>query len=599
MLGKCSFFNLIQNYLKEKLNLAEGKLKINVNFNDRGDFTLPLFEISKKQNKEMDSVARDIQDFFKNERYVTTSYENGFLDFYLDPVYVMTKYLSKDSRLQDTESKRRDFNLESSNLQSSIKKVVFEFSSPNIAKPFTIGHLRSTNIGSALSNIFEYTGDTVVRLNYLGDWGTQFGKLLYAYKNYFDKQKPLDLYTLNALYVRFHTEQEKNKDLETIAQNIFKDLENGDRELHNLWERFYSISINYFNGIYKKLNVRFDDIESESLYIQEAKSLTRELLQKGIAKISQDATIVDLEDEKMGVVILQKKDESTIYFSRDLSAILSRFEKYKFDAMFYVVGKEQQLHFRQLYNVAEKIDGSLKGKLIHIPFGHFRFKGEKISTREGKVIYFEEVMNKGVEKVENILKNRAQNTEYRIQDIPEMAEKIAISALKYYDLKNHIIKDIDFSWDEALNFDGNTGPYILYGLVRIKSLFRKFNEKFRLAEPTVGGTQGIPTDTAVDPADFDSIDITRVAQQKQINYLLRKILLSYDFILLAKSTLEPNILCNYIFDLLKIFNNYYQNVKIITEDEKESLNNLCPFLLLRDVIRTYIKLLGLEEIEFM
>ncbi len=586
MLNKFSFFNLIKNYLQEKLDVADVKLKVNVNFNDRGDFTLPLFEMSKKRNKEITSLAQDIQELFKDKKYLKTSYENGFLDFYLDPLHI-TEYIGKGiiSPEPIASSERENFAVESFNLRSSVKRVVFEFSSPNIAKPFTIGHLRSTNIGMALSNIFEYTGDTVVRINYLGDWGTQFGKLLYAYKSVKGEdlevessaQQSFDVYTLNSLYVKFHTEAEKNKELLTAAQDVFRQLEQGNPQFLSLWRNFCLVSMEYFNNIYTKLNAKFDTIESESLYVEKAKALTNKLMQKGLAKVSQDAIIINLENEKLGVAILQKKDESTIYFSRDLAALLSRFEKYKFDTIFYIVGKEQQLHFKQLYTVAVKIDESLKGKVIHIPFGHFRFKGEKISTREGNIIYFEEVLQKGIEKVKTMLGNRIQNTDERIQ----LAERIAISALKYYDLKNHIIKDIDFSWDEALNFDGNTGPYILYGLVRIKSLFRKFREKFG-KEPY-----------------FNSIDITRAAQQKQINYLLRKILLYYDFILLAKSASQPNILCNYIFDLLKIFNNYYQKIKIITDDEEGTLHNLYPFSLLLSVLRIYIELLGLEEVEFM
>lgn len=552
-----SFFNFIESSLKETLGTADIKLKINVNFNDRGDFTLPLFEISKHQNVDMEILVQRIQQFFVDKKYISLSYKNGFLDFYLEPLYIIQE---KDNR---GFIYKNDYP----------EKIIFEYSSPNIAKPFTIGHLRSTDIGNALANVFEYTGDKVIRLNYLGDWGTQFGKLLYAYNKYYNSQNPLNLYTLNDLYIRFHNEAEKNKEIESAAQMLFNELEKGDEKLYKLWERFYSISLEYFDEIYKKLNVQFNDIERESMYIQKAKAITQEILQKGIARISQDAIIVDMENENMGVAILQKKDESTIYFSRDLAALFSRFERYNFDRIYYVVGKEQQLHFKQLCNVAQKVNGLLKGKVVHIPFGHFRLKGEKIATREGRIIYFEEVLEKGIEKI--------MQKEDKAEQDERKAEKIAMSALKYYDLKNRIIKDIDFSWDEALQFDGNTGPYILYGLVRIKSLFRNFKIKFG-KEP-----------------DFEKVDLKKIITKEQIIYLMRKILLYYDFILLAKSNTEPSILCNYIFDLLKIFNNYYQTVRIITSDENESVNNLYPFLLLGQVLRTYIHLLGLEEIEVM
>lgn len=552
-----SFFNFIESSLKETLGTADIKLKINVNFNDRGDFTLPLFEISKHQNVDMEILVQRIQQFFVDKKYISLSYKNGFLDFYLEPLYIIQE---KDNR---GFIYKNDYP----------EKIIFEYSSPNIAKPFTIGHLRSTDIGNALANVFEYTGDKVIRLNYLGDWGTQFGKLLYAYNKYYNSQNPLNLYTLNDLYIRFHNEAEKNKEIESAAQMLFNELEKGDEKLYKLWKRFYSISLEYFDEIYKKLNVQFNDIERESMYIQKAKAITQEILQKGIARISQDAIIVDMENENMGVAILQKKDESTIYFSRDLAALFSRFERYNFDRIYYVVGKEQQLHFKQLCNVAQKVNGLLKGKVVHIPFGHFRLKGEKIATREGRIIYFEEVLEKGIEKI--------MQKEDKAEQDERKAEKIAMSALKYYDLKNRIIKDIDFSWDEALQFDGNTGPYILYGLVRIKSLFRNFKIKFG-KEP-----------------DFEKVDLKKIITKEQIIYLMRKILLYYDFILLAKSNTEPSILCNYIFDLLKIFNNYYQTVRIITSDENESVNNLYPFLLLGQVLRTYIHLLGLEEIEVM
>ncbi len=522
---------------------------------------MPLFEIAKKINKTPQDIYEIIKDAFIKEKFIYTNFAKGFIDFYFDPIQIL-----KNDEDRFTFKNQRP------------EQIVFEFSSPNIAKPFTIGHLRSTNIGVVLSNIFERVGNNIIRLNYLADWGTQFGKLLYAYENFYhgDHGGELDIYSLNNLYIRFHTEAQNKPEIEDKAREIFRNLECADKTLSTLWQKFYDISVAYFKKIYEKLNVKFDDIESESCYIKDAKKLTEELLKKGIAKVSQDAIIADLENKRLGIGILQKKDESTIYLSRDLAALICRFNKYKFDKIFYVVGKEQQLHFKQLSEIAVRIEPRLKDKIVHIAFGHFRFKGEKISTREGKIIYFEDVLSRGIEKVTKILIERKD-----IIDVNNISEKIALTALKYYDLKNHIIKDIDFSWDEALNFDGNTGPYILYTLVRIKSLFKKFKEKFGC------------------DVSFESIPLEKLSQSEDINYLLRKILLYFDFILLAKNTREPNILCNYIFDLLKIFNNFYQRVKIIKDDKNESETLLYPVSLLQGVTREYINLFGIQEIDVM
>jgi arginyl-tRNA synthetase len=578
MLYKYSFFNYINTKLKELFGIDELKLKVNVNFNEYGDYTLPLFDIAKKLNTAPDDVYDKIKDYFDRiftkigKKYFSLSYKNGFLDFYLQPEHLLSEV--EQELVYKTDKKR----------------VVFEFSSPNIAKPFTIGHLRSTNIGFVLSNIFEYCQDEVVRLNYLGDWGTQFGKLIYAYKNFCSETDP-DLYTLNSLYIKFHTESQKNHQLEELAGRIFAELEKGNREWKTLWEKFYSVSIEYFNRIYKKLGVNFDSIESESMYINEAQELTQKLLKDNIAKVSQDAVIVDLQEKNLGVALLRKKDEATIYLSRDIAALLSRYKKYKFDVIYYVVGKEQLLHFKQLHEIAKALDSTLEKKVVHIPFGHFRFKGEKIATREGNIVYFEEVMERGIQKVKKILENRIHSEEHKTLTLQELAESIAISALKYYDLKNSIIKDIDFSWDEALNFDGNTGPYVLYSLVRINSLFKKFYEKtgkdFK--------TEYIP----YSPSSATKINPAKIIKRKELEFLLRKILAYYDFVLLAKNALSPHILCNYIFDLLKSFNNFYEQVKIITDDEEGTVNLLYPVFLLAEVVRRTVFLLGLKEVEYM
>jgi arginyl-tRNA synthetase len=559
ILPKYSFFNFLKNRIKNFLGEAVSTLKINVNFDEFGDFSLPLFGIAKKLNKGIDEVATIIKDELKDLTDFNLIYKNGYLNFHLQA-------------LQIVRNPKNEYVYKNENPLN----CVFEFSSPNIAKPFSIGHLRSTDIGWALSNVFESAEDKVIRINYLGDWGTQFGKLIYAYQN-FNTQEPPTLDTLTNLYVKFHTEAQKNPLLEEKAREIFKQLENKDEKLLKLWQKFYNISMEYFNKIYNKLGVRFDVFEGESFYTKNAKELTELLLAKKIAEVSQDAVIVDLQNEKLGVAILQKKDGSTIYLARDLATIIERFKKFNFDKIFYIVGKEQILHFKQLIKIATLFEPKLSEKIVHIPFGHFRFGGEKIATREGNIVYFEDVLKKGIEKVKEIVSAREE-----VEKTDEaLYEKIALSAIKYYDLKNSIEKDIDFSWEEALNFDGNTGPYILYGLVRLKSLLRKFEEKF--------GKK----------VQFQNIEFSQIEKSPQLSFLLRKALLFYDFVLLCKNTAQPYILCNYLFDLLKTFNNFYERVRIITSEIKESETNLFIVEVLKEVVSFYICLLGLEELEIM
>ncbi|MEM2115504.1 MAG: arginine--tRNA ligase [Candidatus Woesearchaeota archaeon] len=447
------------------------------------------------------------------------------------------------------------------------RTVIVEYSSPNIAKPFSIGHLRSTVIGDSLKRIYNYLGYKTIGINYLGDYGTQFGKLIYAYKYLAEKNKE-ELLRKNGinylvrLYVKYHKIEKENPQIEEKAREEFKKLENNDPENTKLWKLFREISFQEFKRIYSLLEVDFDAYESESENSKELKKVIKLLQEKNILIESKGAQVVDLEKYHLGKAIILKSDQTTIYLSRDLCTLVKRKDMYNFDKMIYVVGSEQKLHFKQLFKIAELLN--INAELYHVDFGLYRLKEGKMSTREGRVVYMEDVIKKVIEKVKKIINEKNVVKE----DIDETARKLAISAIKFNDLSQDRNKDIVFDEEVMLKINGDTGIYLNYTLVRANGIIEKIKSKeIRIKK------------------EYKSFEEACERKLMKHLYLYPKILID------TIEAHKPHILAQYLLKCAKLFNDFYEKVNVLkSKDIEEKMLLVLAFMY---VMRSGMQLLGL------
>ena len=414
-----------------------------------GNFSFPCFKLAKELKKSPISIAEEIcsKITLNNEIFDKIENTSGYLNFYFNNDLLVKEVLN--------EIYERGENYGKSDLGAG-QLIAIEFSSPNIAKPFHIGHLRNTVIGAALYNLYKYLGYEVIRLNHLGDYGTQFGKLIEGYKRWGEeyslKEDPIN--DLLDIYVRINELCKKDETILDLCRENFKLLEQGDEYCVDLWERFRELSLEEFNKIYKILNIEFDSLRGEAECAKDVDAIINTLEEKGIVLLSEGAKIVDLEDKKLGVCMLQKSNGSSTYATRDLSAINYRAKTYNFDKCIYVVGSEQSLHFKQVFEVAKFLDipEKCKNGLKHIAYGMVRLTTGKMSTREGTVIKVEDLLNESISRVKYIMTEKNPN----IENMEENAEKIGIGAVKFNNLCTTLIKDQVFDWNTVLNFNGET-----------------------------------------------------------------------------------------------------------------------------------------------
>jgi len=486
----------------------------------------------------------------------------GFINFYLSKNYLF-------SQLKEILEKKEKFGSKNEDLN---KKVVVEYSSPNIAKPFTVGHLRSTIIGNAIANLLQANGWKVFRDNHLGDWGTQFGKQIYAIKTWGDEKKIEDsqnpVKELVALYIKFHAEAEKNPELEEKAREWFKKLENGDLEAKRLWRKCVDWSLKEFQVIYEKLGIRFTENNGlgygEAFFEDKIKDVLLELNDKKLLGKSDGAELIFFQNDKFPPLMITKKDGTTLYSTRDLATDKFRLGKYGKDALIInEVGAEQSLYFNQLFE-AEKMLGWVKdGQRIHIKHGLYRFKDERMSTRKGNTIWLEDVLKEAEKRALSL--GSEKDT--------EIARKVAIGAIKWNDLKRSSNLDIVFDWDEILNMQGDSGPYIQYAYARTQSVLRK--------------TQNTNFQFPISNFQLESEELS----------LLRTICKFSEIVEQAGEKFAPNILCNYLFDLAQKFNLFYQKYKIIGSKEQDSRLSLTKAV--GSVIKNGLNLLGISAPEKM
>lgn len=497
-----------------------------------GHVALPVFAWAKEHRKAPPVLAKEIaEQLSANKPAGLAKVEalSGFVNFTFEPKYI------QDLLAREILEKRGSVGFSST---GKGKKLVIDFSSPNVAKPMHIGHLRATVIGQAIVNLARSQGYDVVGLNHLGDWGVQFGKLAWAYQNwgseYPFKEKPFE--SLFKLYVRFHEEAEKNPELEAEGSKVFKRLEDGDPKLRELWQMFVDISLKDYQRIWDMLGVKHDLVRGESFYNDRMKPVEEELEKKGLLEESDGAMIVRLDDSNMAPCLIRKADGASLYATRDLASALYRMNELKADLNLYVVGVDQTLHFRQVFKVLEKMGYPWVKNLHHIAFGMYRFKDSKLSTRKGNAIFLEDVLTRAIELVREIIAKKNAG----LANADQVARQVGIGAIVFNDLMNDRVKDVEFDWERALDFEGDSGPYVQYCGVRCASLVRKY---------------GKPV------AQKFSIELKEPEEQE----LLRTLLNYQDTLKNAFENFKPHILAGYLLDVCHRFNQFYTKCRILGE----------------------------------
>ncbi|HDD46301.1 MAG TPA: arginine--tRNA ligase [Candidatus Aenigmarchaeota archaeon] len=531
-----------------------------------GDLALPCFKLSKKLNASANKIARDITNRVavrvKGDRYIEhIACIGAYVNFKFNWKRVGKKIIK---RILDEGARY------GSSKEGAGKTIVIDYSAPNIAKPMSVGHLRSTIIGDALKRIYSFLGYTCIGDLHQGDWGTQFGKLICAYKLWGDEDrlKKDAIRHLLELYVRFHKEAENRPELEDEARAWFKRLEEGDKDAIKLWKLFSNLSLKEFDRIYRLLGVSFELKLGESFYNTHAKRIVKRLLDLGIAKYSENAVIIDLERYSLPPLVIQKSDETTLYSTRDLATIEYREREFKPSKILYVVGLEQKLYFQQVFKVAELMGFNAK-KYVHVDFGLITLPEGKLSTRKGRVIFLEDVINKGIELALKIIREKGIVKENE----KEVAKKVAIGAIKYADLSQNRIKNITFSWSKMLNFEGNSGPYLQYTYARARSILRK-------------GSM---------PTNFN----TDLLQDKREIEIIKTLSLFPLIVKKAAKEYEPHHIANYVYKLAEAFNEFYQSVPVLRAESSVRDARLALVKATAIVIRNGLNLLGIEAIEQM
>ncbi len=530
---------------------------------EMGDVAIPIFALSKYLKKSPVEIANNIASKIVSDKIDDVNVVSGFINISLNKTFYATEVIKNVIKQKESYGCGPD---------RSDKTVIVEYSSPNIAKPFHIGHIRTTIIGAALYRTFKKRGYNTVGINHLGDYGTQFGKLIVAIKLWGERsvieKDPIN--ELLKLYIKFHKEAEENQELEDEARAWFTKLENGDKEAYELWEWIREASLIDFNRVYKMLNIEFDSYAGESFYSDKMPEILDEMRKQNILVEDDGAEIVQLEEYGMSNALITKSDGSTMYIARDLAAAQYRHDHYNFYKNVYVVGHEQELHFNQWMKIHELMDHKWVKDCEHVSFGLISLEEGSLSTRHGRVLFLEDVLNKSVEKSAEILKEK--NSE--IKDIDKVSRQIGIGAVVFQELFINRKKDYAFSWDKTLSFEGETGPYIQYTGVRIKSL---------LKNKTSFDIESLKLDNVSD--ELWGIVTSLMNFEETLEVVLEKF--------------DPSQLAKYVIGLAASFNKFYASQKINTNDDYETGVNLTICEAVYTVIEEVLRILGIEIPEEM
>ena len=550
----------------EELTLEEITALIEVPPNkDMGDFAFPCFKLAKVFRKAPNMIAAELSEKIEAKGVISNVTPlGGYINFFVN------KSQLAETVIKDVLTKKEKYG--HSDLGKD-KTIVIDFSSPNIAKPFHIGHIRTTVIGNALYKIYDSQGYNTVRINHLGDYGTQFGKLIVAFKLWGNKDavEANPIPELLKLYIQFHDEAERHPEMEDEARAWFTKLENGDKEAKELWQWFRDESLKEFARVYDLLDIEFDSYNGESFYSDKMDRVIDIIKDKGLLQESQGTNIVDLEEYNMPPALITKNDGSTLYMTRDLAAALYRKENYDFEKCIYVVGSQQSLHFQQLFKVLELVGFEWAKDMVHVPFGMVALEEGTMSTRKGRVVFLEDVLKQAIEKTKETMLTKNPNA----LNVDEIAKQVGVGAVVFQELSNSRIKDYTFSWSRTLSFEGETGPYVQYTHARCCAVLRKAEEE-------------VTTDINYELLnDVDSAEVLKVIASfnKTILNAMRKN--------------EPHIITRFVLDLAQAFNKFYHDNSILVEDAELRKARLALVCATRQALENGLKLLGMQAPERM
>ncbi len=529
---------------------------------DLGDIAFPAFSLAKVERKAPQAIAADIAEKIDQSAFEKVVATGPYVNFFLD------KSKISDQVIKSVIEAGADYGQQD---EGHGQNITIDLSSPNIAKPFSVGHLRSTVIGDALSNIFRKMGYNTIKINHLGDWGKQFGLLMVAYKKWGSKEaveaNPID--ELLKLYVRINAEIENDPELDEEGRKWFKKLEDGDPEATELWQWFRDESLVEFNRIYKLLGVEFDSLNGEAFYNDKMDEGVQILEDKGLLKESKGASIVELDDVNLPPAMIKKSDGATLYITRDIATAMYRARTYNFVKNIYAVGQEQSNHFRQLKAVLKKMGFDWSDDMVHVDFGLVTKNRQKLSTRKGNIILLEPTLQEAISRA----KAQIEEKNPELENKEEVAHAVGVGAVKFYDLKTDRRNGYDFDLEAMVSFEGETGPYVQYAYARIQSILRKAN-----FTPSTDATYSLN-----DPESWEIIkllqDFSRVVKRAAENY-------------------DPSLIAKYAINLAQAFNKYYAHTRILDESpERES--RLALSYSTAVVLKEALRLLGVDAPEKM
>ena len=529
---------------------------------DLGDIAFPAFSLAKVERKAPQAIAADIAEKIDQSAFEKVVATGPYVNFFLD------KSKISDQVIKSVIEAGADYGQQD---EGKGQNITIDLSSPNIAKPFSVGHLRSTVIGDALSNIFRKMGYNTIKINHLGDWGKQFGLLMVAYKKWGSKEaveaNPID--ELLKLYVRINAEIENDPELDEEGRKWFKKLEDGDPEATELWQWFRDESLVEFNRIYKLLGVEFDSLNGEAFYNDKMDEGVQILEDKGLLKESKGASIVELDDVNLPPAMIKKSDGATLYITRDIATAIYRARTYNFVKNIYAVGQEQSNHFRQLKAVLKKMGFDWSDDMVHVDFGLVTKNRQKLSTRKGNIILLEPTLQEAISRA----KAQIEEKNPELENKEEVAHAVGVGAVKFYDLKTDRRNGYDFDLEAMVSFEGETGPYVQYAYARIQSILRKAN-----FTPS--------TDTTYSLSDPESWEIIKLLQD--FSRVVKRAAENYD----------PSLIAKYAINLAQAFNKYYAHTRILDESpERES--RLALSYSTAVVLKEALRLLGVDAPEKM